>query len=85
MVDVVGLSEAVVEADDLLDDGDQVSGRENALLVVLRAAEALVDLVAADLAEVVAARVEEQRVDELLRVVDRGPQLRNRSRPAICG
>ncbi len=77
VVDVVGPAFAVVEADDLAHDGEEVRGREDSLRSLVPA-QSLVDLVAADLAQVVAPRVEEQRRDEPLGVVDRrrvaGPQ-----------
>ena len=72
MVDVVRLAAAVVQANDFANDGDQVIGRKDALFRGIRPAEALVDLVAADLAEVIAARVEEQRADKPAGVVDGG-------------
>src|SRR5207237_2967172 len=72
MIDVVGLASAVVKANNFANDGDQVIGREHALLGSVVPAESLVDLVAAHLAEVIASRVEEQRADQAAGVVDRG-------------
>src|SRR5439155_3183509 len=82
VVDVIGdllLARRVVELDQLAQEGDEVALLEDAQLaladaledVFLVAAEPLVDLVAADAAEVEAARVEEQRLEKVARVVDR--------------
>ena len=84
MVDVVGLAVAVVEHDQLADDGrDVLVGDRPAELRVLAVlarqldpqpggdrVELLVELVAADPAEVVAAEVEEEALDQLAGVVD---------------
>ena len=56
VVDVVVQPEAEVDADQLLDDADDVGVRQRARLLRHVDAEALVQLVAADAAEVVAAR-----------------------------
>ena len=72
MVDVVGLPEAAVQLDDPGDDLHEVVVRERAGLHRKVEAELAVQLVAADLREVVATEVEEQRVHEVASVVDRG-------------
>ena len=76
VVDVVRAAEAVVQLDEVADDDGDVFLRDRALdLGQLEAhpvghrPELLVELVAADAAEVVAAEVEEERLDELLGVV----------------
>ena len=66
-----GVADAVVELDHHLDDLDQVLLGQDPLDLGDLQAEPAVDLVAADLAEVVAAEVEEQRVDQVARVLDR--------------
>ncbi len=82
VVDVVRdllLARRVVQLDELANEGDEVALLEDAQLapadaledVLLVAAQALVDLVAADTAEVEAARVEEQRLQQVASVVDR--------------
>src|SRR6266550_88629 len=82
VVDVIGdllLARRVVELDQLAQEGDEVALLEDAQLaladaledVFLVAAEPLVDLVAAYAAEVETARVEEQRLEKVSRVVDR--------------
>ena len=63
VVDVVRLVFVVVDADLLPDDRDEVVLRERALLDV-GVGQTLVELVAADAAEVVAARVEEEAVEQ---------------------
>ena len=75
VVDVVRRAHAVVQLDQVADDGGDVlladrplAGQRDAHPVGDRA-ELLVDLVAADAAEVVAAEVEEQALDQLLGVV----------------
>ena len=77
VVDVVGLTVAVVQVDELADDRDEVLVVEDAAILVPRAlarlfftdAEVLVELEPADLREVEAARVEEQRVEQVARVL----------------
>ena len=82
VVDVVGdllLARGVVQLDELAQERDEVALLEDAQLtladaledVLLVAAQPLVDLVAADAAEVEAARVEEQRLEQVARVVHR--------------
>ncbi len=72
MVDVVRLPEAAVQLDDPRDDLHQVVVRERARLHRQVEAELAIQLVAADLREVVAPEVEEERVHEVAGVVDRG-------------
>ena len=80
VVDVVGLTDPVVELDQLLDDGDEVVVVQNPAVLVLGAlaglvlgdAEVLVQLEAAHLGEVEAAGVEEQRGEQVARVLHRG-------------
>src|SRR5439155_26848325 len=83
VVDVIGdllLARRVVELDQLAQEGDEVTLLEDPQLaladaledVLLVAAQALVDLVPADAAEVEPARVEEQRLQQVAGVVDRG-------------
>src|SRR3970040_2349677 len=74
VVDVIRLSEVVVELDEMADDGGDVLARDRALRAGQLDAHAgrhrvelLVDLVAADAAEVVAPEVEEEALEELLR------------------
>src|SRR5205814_5100240 len=82
VVDVVGnllLARGVVQLDQLADEGDEVALLEDPELtpadavedVLLVTSEALVDLVTADATEVEAARVEEQRLQQVARVVHR--------------
>ena len=59
------------QADEPLDERDDVLRRQHARPVGNVDLEALVELVAADLREVVALRVEEQRLQEVARVVER--------------
>ena len=70
VVDVVRVALAVVQLDDLADDADEVVVGERALRHGEVEAELAVQLVAADLREVVAAEVEEQRLHEVAGVVD---------------
>ena len=79
VVDVVRLAVPVVELDDLADDRHEVLVVEDAAVLVpgalarlvLADAEVLVELEPADLRQVEAACVEEQRVQQRARVVDR--------------
>src|SRR5690606_11354859 len=61
---------AQVDRDEFADDGDQVGRAQPALARLVDDFEALVQLVAADTTEVVASRVEEQRVDQRPRVLE---------------
>ena len=81
VVDVVGdllLARRVVQLDELAEEGDEVALLQDPQLplpdaledVLLIAAEALVDLIASDAAEVEPARVEEQALQQVARVVD---------------
>ena len=80
VVDVVRLAVAVVELDDLADDRHEVLVVEDPAILVPRALarlfladpEVLVELEPADLGEVEAACVEEQRVEQVARVLHRG-------------
>jgi hypothetical protein len=83
VVDVVGLAldlaaraldcrETGVQADEVLDGRDDVLERQDALLEGQVEGQLLVDLVAADLGEVVALRVEVEVVEQVARVLDRG-------------
>ena len=72
MVDVVGVAFAVVDAHHLAHDLDEIVGRENAHGDVGLQAETLVDLVTANLAQVVTPEVEEQAVEQRPRVVGVG-------------
>src|SRR5581483_8017041 len=72
VVDVVGVALAVVQLDDAADDLVQVVVGQRALLHRDVEAELAVQLVAADLREVVAPEVEEQALHEVARVVRRG-------------
>src|SRR5205807_445129 len=65
VIDVVRLSETAVELDDAGDDLHQVVVRERARLHREIEPELAVQLVPADLREVVAAEVEEERVHEV--------------------
>ena len=80
VVDVVHVAAALVQLDEVADDGDEVLLREHRLARRRREAEALVDLVAAHAAEVVALGREEEPLDRLLgRLLVRrvaGPQQR---------
>ena len=73
VLDLLVLREAeeARQRDQLADELDDVVVREDARLLVDRKPQALVQLVAADLGEVVALRVEEQRVQQVLRRVER--------------
>src|SRR5437899_5064670 len=71
VVDVVRRALAVVQLDDPRDDLHQVVVRERALRHRQVEAELAVQLVAAHLREVVAAEVEEERLHQIPRVVDR--------------
>ena len=66
------LVEHLREADELLDEGDDVLVGERAVLEVDVEVEARVQLVAADPGEVVALGIEEELLEERLRGVDRG-------------
>ena len=68
VVDVVDDALALAQAHEVLGRGDDVGALEDALLELGLEAELLVDLVAADAAEVVALRVEEEPLEEGLRV-----------------
>ena len=80
VVDVVRLTVAVVELDDLADDRHEVLVVEDPAILVPRAlarlfltdAEVLVELEPADLGEIEAACVEEERVEQVARILDRG-------------
>ena len=79
VVDVVQRAFAVAQADEVADGGDEVLLLQRARLVVGGAAEGLeesaellLDLVAADAAEVVAAGIEEEALEHLPRVGGRG-------------
>ena len=71
IVDVVDLAAAVAQVDQRADDGDDVLLAEHAHRVLGVEVEAHVHLHAADGREVVALRVEEQRLEHRLRGVDR--------------
>src|ERR671928_97522 len=64
-------AEAVRQLDELLHEREDVLGREDADVLRHVDAEPLVQLVAADLRQVVALRVEEERAQEVPRVVER--------------
>ncbi len=68
VVDVVDDALALAQADEVLGRGDDVGALEDALLELGLEAELLVDLVAAHAAEVVALRVEEEPLEQGLRV-----------------
>ena len=68
---VLGDAELRRQLDQLLDEREDVLGREHARALGNVDAEPLVQLVAADLRQVVALRVEEERVEQVARVVDR--------------
>jgi hypothetical protein len=68
VVDVVDDALALAQAHEVLGGGDDVGALEDALLELGLEAELLVDLVAADAAEVVALRVEEEPLEERLGV-----------------
>ena len=68
VIDVVDDADAALEADEILGRGDDVTGLEDALLELDLEAELLVDLVAADAAEVVTLRIEEEALEEGLGV-----------------
>jgi len=72
VVDIVDDALAALEADEILGGLDDVLGGDDALLDGGLEVQLLVDLVAADRAEVVALRVEEQALEEGLGVGDRG-------------
>src|SRR5687768_11531976 len=86
VVDVIRITAAVVQLDELADDGDDVVPADDAALARIRGllrrqlelelasdvGERLVQLVAPDATEVVSAEVEEEAGDERLGVVDRG-------------
>src|SRR5439155_4628893 len=71
VVDVVRMADAVVQLDHHGDDLDEVFLGQDPLNLGNLEVEAAVDLVAADLTEVVAAEVEEERVDQVAGVLDR--------------
>ena len=68
---VLGHAELRRQLDELLDEREDVLGREDARALGHVDAEPLVQLVAADLRQVVALRVEEERVEQVARVLDR--------------
>ena len=68
---VLGHAEHGRELDELADERDDVLGREDARVLRHLDAEALVELVAADLRQVVALGIEEERAEEVPRVVER--------------
>src|SRR5690606_34257112 len=68
VVDIVDDALALLEADEILRRGHDVAGLEDALLEIDLEAELLVDLVTTDATEVVALRIEEQALEESLRV-----------------
>ena len=68
---VLGDADQVRQRDELLDERQDVLGREHAAVVGNVDAEALVQLVAADLRQVVALGIEEQRAQQVARVVER--------------
>ncbi len=79
VVDVIGGAQAVVELDEVADDDGDVFLGDGALDIrqldahaVGHRAQLLVELVAADAAEVIAAEVEEEALDQLLGVVTCG-------------
>ena len=78
MIDIIRAPRSLVQPDDLPNDRDQVVGLQHPLLNRRLPLQALAHLVAAHFAQVVSPRVEEQRYDQLTRVVDRrrvaGPQ-----------
>ena len=69
VIDVVGRAFPVVDAHHFAHDLDQVVGRENAHGDVRLQTETFVDLVAADLAQVVSAEIEEQAIEQAARVI----------------
>ena len=71
MVDVVGVAVAVVQLDLRADDRLQIARFEDPRLEVRLALQPAVELVAPDATQVVAAAVEEQRVKEPARVLQR--------------
>ena len=72
LVDLLGDAEQLRQADQLLDQGDDVVVGEDAGLEVDVEIEAGVELVAADPGEVVALGVEEELLEQVFRGVDRG-------------
>jgi hypothetical protein len=68
VIDVVHDADAALQADEVLGRGDDVGALEDALLELNLEAKLLVDLVAADAAEVVALRIEEQALEQGLGV-----------------
>ena len=68
---VLGHADHVRQRDELLHERQDVLGREHAAVVGHVDTEALVQLVAADLGQVVALRVEEERPQQVARVVER--------------
>jgi hypothetical protein len=68
----VSLAGAVVELDQLLDDGDEVLVLEDAHVLLGVEAQLAVELVAADAAEVEPTRVEEEGLQQAAGVVDGG-------------
>ena len=66
-----GHAEHVRQRDELLDEREDVLRREDAAVVGHVDAEALVQLVAADLGQVVALGIEEERAQQVARVVER--------------
>ena len=68
---VLGHADRVRQRDELLDERKDVLRRQNAAVVGHVDAEALVQLVAADLGQVVALGIEEERAQQVARVVER--------------
>ena len=68
VIDVVDDAVALLQADEILRGGDDVGARRECAARVGLEAELLVDLVAADAAEIVALRIEEQALEQGLGV-----------------
>src|SRR5215211_472706 len=68
MVDIVDHADAFLEANEIFRGGDNIGALENALLEVGLETELLVNLVAANPAEIVTLRIEEQSLEESLRI-----------------
>jgi ribosomal protein L1 len=81
VIDVVGMALAVVQLDQPLDDLKYIVGAQDAHLMVGRLGahlgprillpQILVQLIAANLSEIVATRVEQQRLNQAARVLQR--------------
>src|SRR5690606_16945311 len=80
MVDVVGVTTAVVQVDQVLHDRDEVFLGQHRVVRVDLEPQPLVDLVAADTAEIVALRVEEELLDLLARGLEIGRITRTQQR-----